>query len=116
MENMGAAQMGALCLGLLSLLGRAEAQQTCDGGDGSDMWAGDGMCDVPSVCAVGTDCADCAGTANDCGAATAGCADTDNGLMGRYSYTCASIGDNLDKCTGCEWSAQTDTRRAQQRL
>ena len=28
------------------------------------------------------------------------CTDTDNGLMGRFSYTCASIDDNLDKCTG----------------
>jgi hypothetical protein len=31
---------------------------------------------------------------------TTECTDTDNGLMGRFSYTCASIDDNLDKCTG----------------
>ena len=31
---------------------------------------------------------------------TTQCTDTDNGMMGRFSYTCASIDDNLDKCTG----------------
>ena len=28
------------------------------------------------------------------------CVDVDDGVMGRFSYTCASIGDNVDKCTG----------------
>ena len=28
------------------------------------------------------------------------CVDVDDGLMGRFSYTCASIGDNVDKCVG----------------
>ena len=32
--------------------------------------------------------------------ADAPCTDMDNGLVGRFSYTCASIGTSLDKCTG----------------
>lgn len=28
------------------------------------------------------------------------CVDVDDGLMGRFSYTCASIGNDVDKCTG----------------
>ena len=28
------------------------------------------------------------------------CVDTDNGAVGRFSYTCATIGDRVSKCTG----------------
>lgn len=83
---------------------RGTAEESCHSMQPKDGWCGESASNCEGGCAgvwctaasTGTS-SDTAGTSSD---TTAPCVDVDNGLMGRFSYTCASIGDNLDKCTG----------------
>jgi hypothetical protein len=66
---------------------RGTTEESCQSMQPKDGWCGESA-------------SNCEGSCGGVWCTASPCVDVDNGLMGRFSYTCASIGDNLDKCTG----------------